>query len=248
MDPKINWVRDEVILALDLYLRIKNTKGRRWSPVTPEVVELSQVLNSLPIHAGKLRGASFRNPTGVSMKLSNILTHDPDYTGKGLRGGNKGLEGEVWRTYANSPVELAQVASNIRAAVTPAFIQEIIAVDDDPEFAAPEGQVLLRLHRARERNPSLVAKKKKQALKTKGCLECEVCTFTFRQKYGHIGSNFIECHHRKPLAELEPGTPTKLADLALVCSNCHRMLHIGSGRTIAELQGAIAVAASSTAA
>jgi predicted HNH restriction endonuclease len=28
-----------------------------------------------------------------------------------------------------------------------------------------------------------------------------------------------------PVSTLRPGTKTKLADLALVCSNCHRMIH-----------------------
>jgi 5-methylcytosine-specific restriction protein A len=35
----------------------------------------------------------------------------------------------------------------------------------------------------------------------------------------------LECHHRKPLASLRPGQRTRLSDLALVCPNCHRMLH-----------------------
>jgi hypothetical protein len=36
---------------------------------------------------------------------------------------------------------------------------------------------------------------------------------------------FIECHHLVPLHELRGLRKTRLEDLALVCSNCHRMLH-----------------------
>jgi len=44
-------------------------------------------------------------------------------------------------------------------------------------------------------------------------------------EYGDHGDGFIECHHTKPVSELQVGEKTKLSDLALVCSNCHRMIH-----------------------
>ncbi len=47
----------------------------------------------------------------------------------------------------------------------------------------------------------------------------------FGERYGQRGEGFIECHHTKPLAS--PGqTVTRLDDLALLCSNCHRMVHL----------------------
>lgn len=58
----------------------------------------------------------------------------------------------------------------------------------------------------------------------RGRLECEVCGFDFATRYGDLGTGFIEAHHILPLAAAGPAT-TRLADLALVCSNCHRMLH-----------------------
>lgn len=56
-------------------------------------------------------------------------------------------------------------------------------------------------------------------------MDCEVCGFDFYLKYGELGKGFIECYHKKPLSALEPNTETKLSDLALVCANCHIMLH-----------------------
>jgi 5-methylcytosine-specific restriction protein A len=50
-----------------------------------------------------------------------------------------------------------------------------------------------------------------------------ICGFDFAIKYGDLGAGFIEAHHILPLAA-GPAT-TRLPDLALVCSNCHRMLH-----------------------
>jgi 5-methylcytosine-specific restriction enzyme A len=43
--------------------------------------------------------------------------------------------------------------------------------------------------------------------------------------YGEIGSGFIECHHNKPISELTGEQKSKLSDLSIVCSNCHKMIH-----------------------
>ena len=79
--------------------------------------------------------------------------------------------------------------------------------------------------RYRERDPSLVKRKKDRVLAAHGVIACEACGFDFGKAYGERGDGFIECHHTKPVSELEPGGRTNLADLALVCSNCHRMIH-----------------------
>ncbi len=56
-----------------------------------------------------------------------------------------------------------------------------------------------------------------------GFVECECCRFDFRRTYGDIGIEYIECHHKNFISNGE--RRTTLEDLALVCSNCHRMLH-----------------------
>ncbi|MEA2118122.1 HNH endonuclease [Halovibrio sp. HP20-50] len=43
--------------------------------------------------------------------------------------------------------------------------------------------------------------------------------------YGTHGEGFIECHHIQPLYTLDAESKTKISDLALLCSNCHRMVH-----------------------
>lgn len=62
-------------------------------------------------------------------------------------------------------------------------------------------------------------------LQENGKLECEVCRFDFVKTYGQLGYGFAECHHTVPVSELTEGHKTKLSDLAIVCANCHRMLH-----------------------
>jgi len=98
---------------------------------------------------------------------------------------------------------------------------------EEDEGEAPEGKILFHLHRVRERNPSLVRRKKKSILEKLGHLRCEVCGFDFQKAYGELGEGFIECHHTIPVSKLKSGSRTRLNDLSLVCSNCHRMLHRG---------------------
>jgi len=57
---------------------------------------------------------------------------------------------------------------------------------------------------------------------------CQACDLDFGERYGKIGQGFIEAHHLRPIATLEEGVPVKYdvaADFAVLCSNCHRMIH-----------------------
>lgn len=87
------------------------------------------------------------------------------------------------------------------------------------DFETKEGRLLFRNHRIRERDGSISHRKKQIAL-NEGRYECEICNFSFIDFYGE---EYIECHHIIPINQGE--RITKLEDLALVCSNCHRMLH-----------------------
>lgn len=90
----------------------------------------------------------------------------------------------------------------------------------------PEGRVVERWHRARERASKAVAEAKDRALARHGRLTCACCSFDFQEAYGEVGRGFIEAHHALPLSALGPeGATTRPEDLVLVCSNCHRMLH-----------------------
>lgn len=114
--------------------------------------------------------------------------------------------------------------------------------DPDERFAierfGQEGRLKIYAHKRRERDGALPRLKKAEALRLYGKLECEVCTFVFATRYGDHGADFIECHHREPLATLDPndGKRTTLEDLALVCANCHRMLHWRDLPSVPELR------------
>jgi 5-methylcytosine-specific restriction enzyme A len=235
-NPK--WHRDEIILALDLYF------DRDRGPIddkNPKIIELSKILNELPVITNRPVPDKFRNANGVTLKLSNFLSIDPDYSGKGMTGSSK-LDKEVFNTFYQSPGTLKAIATRIKQVLSDSKIMDEVSQfkDDDDFNPVVEGQVLYKLHKTRERNAKIVKKKKEKILKETGKLECETCVFDFFKKYGELGFGFIECHHRLPLSELEIIKETKLEDLALVCANCHRMLHKRiSTLTIDELKGII---------
>jgi predicted HNH restriction endonuclease len=87
-----------------------------------------------------------------------------------------------------------------------------------------EGKSKLAKHIRFERNNFLIKKIKENALKSNPMLNCEICGFSFYEKYGELGNGFIEAHHKTPLHESRETKTTK-NDIALICSNCHRMIH-----------------------
>lgn len=218
-----DWTRDEHILALDFYLRHAPSIPGKTSP---EVVQLSDLLNRMQDRLGGEKSATYRNPSGVYMKLMNFRRFDPSYKGKGLENGNKDEE-VVWNLYSQRPQELSQLAAHIASFTQPEVAVEVepLPVLESDEEEGNEGAMLSRVHRYRERNKALVDRKKKQFLATHDRLFCEACGFDFEKVYGERGKDFIECHHTKPVSELSPGEKTKLADLVMLCSNCHRIVH-----------------------
>ncbi|KXJ97959.1 MAG: hypothetical protein UZ17_ACD001002849 [Acidobacteria bacterium OLB17] len=102
----------EVILALDVYFRIDVVRA---SPASPEIVELSELLNRLPFHHHKEANPSFRNPVGVHMILCNFLALDPNYPGVGLNRGSR-LQKQVWSEFCDNIPALSSAAKEIRAA------------------------------------------------------------------------------------------------------------------------------------
>lgn len=97
--------------------------------------------------------------------------------------------------------------------------------DIEVELSALEGRQKLITHLRRERDPKIIQAKKQQVLRETSRLQCEVCAFDFKEKYGELGSEFCEVHHLVMLSESDQLVETRLGDLAILCSNCHRMIH-----------------------
>lgn len=105
-------------------------------------------------------------------------------------------------------------------------IENILNDISAEDFTVLEGteREVFRRHIVRERNPELIRRAKARGLASgNGQLHCECCNFNFTENYGDHGYGFIECHHKVFVSN--GARLNSVEDLALVCANCHRMLH-----------------------
>jgi len=106
LNPK--WSREELILALDVYLDYglideTHVALRALSDVLRSRADLDSMPSSM----------KYRNRNGVKMKLANLARLDPAYEGIGLKAGGK-LEQEIWFEFAGDRERLSEVASKLR--------------------------------------------------------------------------------------------------------------------------------------
>tara|TARA_Y100000389_G_C17369464_1_gene468184 strand:+ start:113 stop:1150 length:1038 start_codon:yes stop_codon:yes gene_type:complete len=93
-------------------------------------------------------------------------------------------------------------------------------VDNDLKI---QEQMNIKYHKTVERNQALI----RQVKKIKG-YNCEACGLNFKKIYGNFSEkDFIEAHHLTPLSQLKGQKPelSPKEDFAVLCSNCHRMIH-----------------------
>ena len=110
--------------------------------------------------------------------------------------------------------------------------------EEDYVASRTEGGTEAYTLRRAERKPSL----RKAAFRCHK-YNCQVCGFNFGQFYGPWGADWGEVHHLTLLASHEGKEvlTDPAIDLAVVCANCHRMIHRKKGvvLTIDELKAKI---------
>lgn len=143
----------------------------------------------------------------------------------------------VKRTYTRyglmrlTSVEYATLRSN--AGTTDAWAY----LDNASEF--PEGAIIERVHRERERDSSIVKRAKNRFVATHGCLHCEACTWEPSSHFKNtiFTNSVIEAHHDVPLSSSEHTGRTKIDELKMLCPNCHRAIHrLGLGMRVEEFR------------
>jgi hypothetical protein len=93
-------------------------------------------------------------------------------------------------------------------------------------FSAAEGMRTVRAHRRRERSAALRDRKLAEVRVTHGRCFCALCGIDEVVKYpSALGARIFEVHHLAPLARAAMPVRTTLADLAVLCANCHRAVH-----------------------
>lgn len=217
---RFGWTRDEIVLACAL------VEENGWRTVAQEdsrAIELSRLLQTQAIHPLEGRAPNFRNPAGVERKTGDIVSRLPDYSGTPTNGNQ--LDAKVLQDFLGRPEEMRTLAAAIRAALSNSETASAELPDPDlTDSITEEGGILLRSHLRRERSPKLRRDKLAHAKRCGQVIACEACGFDFFRVYGDRGHDYIECHHRLPL-HASGKTSNRLTDLALICSNCHRMIH-----------------------
>lgn len=98
---KLNlWSREELILALNLYLKLPF--GKMHSR-TPEIIKLAEIIG--------------RTPSSIAMRLTNFASVDPFHQNRGIKGmsgGKKQVE-PIWNEFINNKEELLFESERILA-------------------------------------------------------------------------------------------------------------------------------------
>jgi len=210
------WTFDETILALELYFKFQEKNPNRNDP---DVIQLSKLLNKLPIHSIELRKKSFRNPDGVAFKIQNLRSVA---TGKGLSNTSK-TDKYIWESFGNKPDLVALLSQQIRDGISEFSEYDSIINEIDVHQVFHEGLVITAIHNKRERAKGLRPKLIKRR-KIENQLHCEICGVT--PLYTNIidEASIFECHHVIPLHKLG-STKTTIDDVSLLCANCHKAIH-----------------------
>lgn len=105
----------------------------------------------------------------------------------------------------------------------------------DPRDSAIEGAVTES--RSRRRNQML---RDKALLAADGI--CAACGVDFKTVLGGRGQRCLVVHHTKQLRELDQPAETRLSDLAVVCANCHLLIHANPAQamTVSALRAQLA--------
>lgn len=71
---------------------------------------------------------------------------------------------------------------------------------------------------------------------------CAVCERDYSKLLGGEGVRVLQVHHKRMLSKSEAETKTTLNDLAVVCANCHLLLHLNPKKaiTIAQMRKMLA--------
>jgi 5-methylcytosine-specific restriction protein A len=152
----------------------------------------------------------------VAFKLQNLRQVA---TGKGL-GNVSQVDRAIWEEMGNDPQRVKALAILVRTGL--AIVEEAGDTANSDEIFV-EGRVVTETHLRRERDPRL-RKKLFERRRNAGELKCDVCGCLPIGHLGELGEAIFEAHHILPLAAGEERN-TRSKDMAMVCANCHRMVH-----------------------
>ena len=209
MNP--SWTRDEVILGIDVAL---NHSQESITPKSSFIIELSKLLNNLPIIPKEKRDSSFRNPVGVSGMLNKFLSMLAKPNQKFPVGK---LFFDVYDDYYPNLLQLSATTDSIR--------RNYLIIRNNPSyilFSIPyfkEGIVLSVIHTLDD--------KKYVNKETDLAKSCDICGINPENIYSTEQSSFfLQSHYCIDPINYYPGDELKPCNYIKVCPNCHEILHL----------------------
>lgn len=139
--------------------------------------------------------------------------------------------------YSDKQEDLYPIKPRRPDAVAVFYLTRVFAEGEEKaavDLLSQEGNKVLRTHFIKERDPSLVAAKRRLFVEEHGYLFCEACQIKQTAFPKGLGQSCFEVHHLSPIGNRIEPQVTRLCDLAVVCANCHRMIH--ANQTMLSLQ------------
>ena len=203
-----SFTRDEAILALDV---LCFTNELRLKKESKEIIELSELLNELPIIPISVRGEIFRNSNGIKNQL---LKFKSSYSKKERDSHVGSIFYEIADEFDGRKDELHKIACAIRQ--NREFFKTATFGSEFEGRDFPEGALLFHLHRVLEtRDSRKVARAER----------CEICHLNLSEVYKSAFGTFLQCHLTVPIIELDGSKHYAADDFITVCPNCHAVLH-----------------------
>ena len=202
----VKFARDEVILLLDV--AYSSVQERMYGVTSAEVVELSAVLQKLPIHPVEKRPENFRNFAGIQTQLYNFVkgcSNDTEHPKVGE------LFFQISAEFPDRQ-ELHNVAMAIKRNI-PYYSSTFGDISESVGF--PEGVLLGHLHRLLEQRDSL-----RLTLDDRCCI-CQLKPDLLYQPC----SSLLQHHLTVSPIEMDGGKKYEANDFITVCPNCHAALH-----------------------
>jgi predicted HNH restriction endonuclease len=141
----------------------------------------------------------------------------------------KGVNSTTIKDAANEAIRVQSEIFGMTNAGSAEKIEELSKLppsDLEASLQGKEGRLLTRLHSYKERDRKF-SQQTKQYYKSKngGKLICDGCGVDPNTRYGASGERCVEAHHKVPIEELQPDSITTVEEMAILCANCHRIVH-----------------------
>ena len=130
---------------------------------------------------------------------------------------------QSWVRRRGSP---AIAAAESIALPFPLYLTGISSIRDTEDIVAIEGRFLEALSLRRRRNRGIVHGKINQAKRAKGRINCEAPRMDPSEFYGTKAELLCDVHHLTALSNSDIPVKTAFADLAVLCPNCNRAIHL----------------------